>query len=383
MPTLQTDAYGVRAKGIEMSSQRLVPVDLMLDSAWPLRDIVAKLVDAANILLIDKDYDGHGWELISGAKKRAEQWLTAAPASETNAIEQPRMDIREVYAYAKEMGLPTEFETNAPRTLLSSDAYCPRCGHNRDTSSVSAVSLDDNWKKCQMCGVVWRETNVADQEQHKQESINLAFQNEGCAASVAPAAAPERRKGQRRIKLSGVENPNNRLSRQIPDRRQSAADYRHVPMGPVGATYPETAAPATQSRLPLSEKERLLRTPLRPEISANLLQDQIHDAIGRSRPAQAIKTKDAEVAPATPSKLTLSAYDIKSLRLCGTEDVPEALYQDLCDQALIAIERESQIAELERENAARQAQIDRLMLEFCPAEMSEEQTTEWKRNQRS
>lgn len=38
--------------------------------------------------------------------------------------------------------------------------------------------------------------------------------------------------------------------------------------------------------------------------------------------------------------------------------------------------------ELEREIAAKQAEIDRLMLEYCPDEMTPEQIENWKRHQR-
>lgn len=45
--------------------------------------------------------------------------------------------------------------------------------------------------------------------------------------------------------------------------------------------------------------------------------------------------------------------------------------------------RENQsIEELKRELAAKQAQIDALMLEFCPDEMTDEQRANWARNQR-
>lgn len=38
--------------------------------------------------------------------------------------------------------------------------------------------------------------------------------------------------------------------------------------------------------------------------------------------------------------------------------------------------------QLEREVGAKQAQIDRLLLEFCPDEMTPEQTAEWAKHQR-
>lgn len=45
------------------------------ESAWPLKCIVEKLIEAADILLDEKDYDGHGHELISFARNEARNWL--------------------------------------------------------------------------------------------------------------------------------------------------------------------------------------------------------------------------------------------------------------------------------------------------------------------
>lgn len=41
------------------------------DQAYSLKDVLDKLVESANILLLQKDYDGHGWELINSARDRA------------------------------------------------------------------------------------------------------------------------------------------------------------------------------------------------------------------------------------------------------------------------------------------------------------------------
>ena len=38
---------------------------------WPITEVLEKLAEAAEILLKDKDYDGHGWELIQGCVPRA------------------------------------------------------------------------------------------------------------------------------------------------------------------------------------------------------------------------------------------------------------------------------------------------------------------------
>jgi transcription elongation factor Elf1 len=44
------------------------------------------------------------------------------------------------------------------RVLDPADAYCPNCGHNRDTSSVSSIDEGDGLKSCQKCGTWWLET---------------------------------------------------------------------------------------------------------------------------------------------------------------------------------------------------------------------------------
>jgi hypothetical protein len=49
-------------------------VDPFNDQPWPLRDAVRKLCDAAEILLHEKNYDGHGHEEISRALKVGREW---------------------------------------------------------------------------------------------------------------------------------------------------------------------------------------------------------------------------------------------------------------------------------------------------------------------
>lgn len=58
---------------------------LLMDEPWPLRDILAKLVEAADILLDDKDYDGHGWEEIAGCRDRAKAIL----ATQNSVLNKP------------------------------------------------------------------------------------------------------------------------------------------------------------------------------------------------------------------------------------------------------------------------------------------------------
>jgi len=46
---------------------------LSLDNPWCLRDVLKELVRASNILLHDKNYDGHGWEGISHCVDRGNE----------------------------------------------------------------------------------------------------------------------------------------------------------------------------------------------------------------------------------------------------------------------------------------------------------------------
>ena len=48
-------------------------------------------------------------------------------------------------------------EVEAMRVLTKDDSYCPSCGHDRDSSSVSSIDHDEGIKSCQMCAVRWRE----------------------------------------------------------------------------------------------------------------------------------------------------------------------------------------------------------------------------------
>lgn len=56
-----------------------------------------------------------------------------------------------------ELARELEREAAAQRVLHESDAYCPKCGHNRDKSSVSTIDMQDGTRQCQMCGTGWRE----------------------------------------------------------------------------------------------------------------------------------------------------------------------------------------------------------------------------------
>ena len=51
-------------------------VELVPESrAWPPRDVVTRLADFANYMLVERDYDGHGWEELQRCRDEAHEWL--------------------------------------------------------------------------------------------------------------------------------------------------------------------------------------------------------------------------------------------------------------------------------------------------------------------
>jgi hypothetical protein len=61
--TEATDGQGAVIGGL--------PLDM--DQCWPTKDVLDKLIEAAEILLHRHDYDGHGWELIANAVDRGKE----------------------------------------------------------------------------------------------------------------------------------------------------------------------------------------------------------------------------------------------------------------------------------------------------------------------
>ena len=59
-------------RGETQNKPRVLPISgvsvslpLDADQTWPTRDVLNKLIEASEILLHKKDYDGHGWEEIA------------------------------------------------------------------------------------------------------------------------------------------------------------------------------------------------------------------------------------------------------------------------------------------------------------------------------
>lgn len=60
------------AKLLVMSSLPIAEI-IGADQPWSLYDVLNKLIEASDILLHKKNYDGHGWEEIFHAAQRAKQ----------------------------------------------------------------------------------------------------------------------------------------------------------------------------------------------------------------------------------------------------------------------------------------------------------------------
>ena len=60
-------------------------------------------------------------------------------------------------AQAKRAIPPPDIAGLVGRRLFESDEFCPKCGHNRDKSSVSTIANDDGTQSCQMCAATWDE----------------------------------------------------------------------------------------------------------------------------------------------------------------------------------------------------------------------------------
>lgn len=60
-------------KRIETLEKRLNKLDRLtgMSTPWPIQSRLQKLCESADILLDDKSYDGHGWELIHEAREQA------------------------------------------------------------------------------------------------------------------------------------------------------------------------------------------------------------------------------------------------------------------------------------------------------------------------
>jgi len=55
---------------------------LGLDNSWSLKDVLKKLIEASEILLHQKNYDGHGWEEINHCVERGKAIVSTLSGNE-------------------------------------------------------------------------------------------------------------------------------------------------------------------------------------------------------------------------------------------------------------------------------------------------------------
>jgi transcriptional regulator with XRE-family HTH domain len=55
---------------------------LGLDNSWSLKDVLKKLIEASEILLHQKNYDGHGWEEINHCVERGKAIVSTLSSNE-------------------------------------------------------------------------------------------------------------------------------------------------------------------------------------------------------------------------------------------------------------------------------------------------------------
>ncbi len=73
--TILIDTCNAMGKDIAASRDSRILSAVPSFEAWPPIDVIKKLVEAVDILLYQKDYDAHGWELIATANDKAKEFL--------------------------------------------------------------------------------------------------------------------------------------------------------------------------------------------------------------------------------------------------------------------------------------------------------------------
>lgn len=66
----------IQSETYQLGRQEVIDEILENENAWNLAETLAKLLEATEILMDEKDYDGHGWELIAQAQTRGKEFLS-------------------------------------------------------------------------------------------------------------------------------------------------------------------------------------------------------------------------------------------------------------------------------------------------------------------
>lgn len=54
----------------------VIALFLGMDRTYPLNDVLDKLIKTSDILMHQKNYDGHGWEILREAREQAVYYKT-------------------------------------------------------------------------------------------------------------------------------------------------------------------------------------------------------------------------------------------------------------------------------------------------------------------
>jgi hypothetical protein len=69
--------------------------------------------------------------------------------------------------------LPQSGVREGMRVLREEDSYCPECGHNRDKSSISTITLPDGRHQCQKCSATWMESPTPAADQVNTDTVSV------------------------------------------------------------------------------------------------------------------------------------------------------------------------------------------------------------------
>lgn len=124
------------------------------DKAWPLRSVLGKLAEAADTLLDDRDYDGHGWEEIDCARKAAREVISDLPSDLSQYVLVEKSVIDRAFFITTRGGL-TDF-VPLRECLPKGTPPCRECGGtgvvNEFDQPVMESGAAENWPgPCPQC----------------------------------------------------------------------------------------------------------------------------------------------------------------------------------------------------------------------------------------
>lgn len=105
----------------------------------------------------------HAFDLIN-----LKVWLKCGRRSEEPLTRGEAFEAVEALELTLTAALAELAVAKSTRVLSWDDSFCPRCGHDRDTSSVSSIDLGNDMQQCQKCYGKWKQVDfdAARKAQH-------------------------------------------------------------------------------------------------------------------------------------------------------------------------------------------------------------------------